>query len=277
MTTYVLVHGRGQERKKASGLTTSWVKGLNSGLKLAGGTEVRTADIRLPYYGDTLADLVTRRGGKRNAPDLEAVDGTERLLEEMATEAAMREGWQPPVVEEGFGLPKFLGPALDWLADHSKIDERVIRAHLSDVAYYLADDGCRKAVLDIVREAVDGVTGPTVVIGHSLGSVVAYDFVSSGDLPSGMDVRLLLTAGSPLGLEIVRNHLPSGARYPAGVRRWVSTYSRNDPVAIGHPIKSFYKGGAGVADLEVNNPGESAHSITEYLGHKSVGAALAKA
>ncbi len=277
MTTYILVHGRGQERKKASGLTTTWVKALNAGLGVAGGAEVRTADVRLPYYGDALADLVKRRGGKNNSPNLEAVDEVDRLLAAMAAEAAARNGWQPPVREEGFGLPKFLGPALDWLASHSSLDERIIRAHLSDVAYYLADETCRKAVLDIVREAVDGVTGPVVVVGHSLGSVVAYDFVASGEMPRGVDVRLLLTAGSPLGLEIVRNHLPSGARYPAGVRRWVSAYSRNDPVAIGHPIKAFYKGDSKVADLEVSNPGDAAHSIGAYLGHKTVGTALAKA
>ena len=48
------------------------------------------------------------------------------------------------------------------------------------------------------------IDSPTVIVGHSLGSVVAYN-VAVNRKPSV--TTLLLTVGSPLGLPAVRSNL----------------------------------------------------------------------
>src|SRR5438067_12795582 len=55
----VLIHGRAQQHKDAAALKLEWIGALRNGLA-ANGLELPIAetDIRFPYYGDTLDDLV---------------------------------------------------------------------------------------------------------------------------------------------------------------------------------------------------------------------------
>ena len=47
--------------------------------------------------------------------------------------------------------------------------------------------------------------GDLIVVAHSLGSVLALDLLYH--LPAAVDVKLLVTVGSPLGRDLVRRHL----------------------------------------------------------------------
>jgi pimeloyl-ACP methyl ester carboxylesterase len=72
-------------------------------------------------------------------------------------------------------------------------------------AIWLERPAMRDTVLGIVdrelrRVVPDG--GDVVVVGHSLGSIVAYDALTR--LPDRYRVRLLVTAGSPLGYPVVQ-------------------------------------------------------------------------
>lgn len=69
----VFIHGRAQEGKDSVALKAEWVAALGKGLARSGLTlPMADADIRFPYYGDTLAQLVAgqgpvpRRGGARH-------------------------------------------------------------------------------------------------------------------------------------------------------------------------------------------------------------------
>jgi hypothetical protein len=77
------------------------------------------------------------------------------------------------------------------------------------------------------------------LIGHSLGSVIAYDTL--WDLThvqrSAGEISVLVTLGSPLATRFVQRSLlgvdRSGAeRYPHNVRRWVNLASRGDATAL---------------------------------------------
>ena len=85
---------------------------------------------------------------------------------------------------------------------------------LRQVRRYLQDPQLKAEVDQITAEVAGGAT---VLIGHSLGSVVAYEFLRQNP---GHSVRLLLTLGSPLGLRMVRDQLPADgpARGPLGER-----------------------------------------------------------
>ena len=70
------------------------------------------------------------------------------------------------------------------------------------VRRYLRDSLIRKKVDTRVREAV--IADCRVLIGHSLGSVVAFEFVRNNP---GHHLDLFLTVGSPLGLRMVRDRM----------------------------------------------------------------------
>src|SRR5688572_6734816 len=86
-----------------------------------------------------------------------------------------------------------------------------------------------------------------LLLGHSLGSVIAYDTLwelthvhrSSGE------VSLLVTFGSPLATHFVQRSIKGGreagaARYPHNIRRWVNLTARGDTTALQPRVKPLY-------------------------------------
>lgn len=78
-----------------------------------------------------------------------------------------------------------------------------------------------------------------LLIGHSMGSIIAYDALWELDHLEGMHdcVDCLLTIGSPLGMNYVQKRLLGLGRrgprsYPGNIRRWVNIAARGDLVAL---------------------------------------------
>jgi subtilisin family serine protease len=116
--------------------------------------------------------------------------------------------------------------------------------------------------------------GPFVVIGHSQGSMVAYDALSSF-APGEIEVDLFVTIGSPLGLTEVQDQLkvftgqPRGLAVPAVVKRWVNVADPLDPVCSDKRLGGDYKerNGVRVEDfLRLNSDSpRDPHSGSGYL------------
>src|SRR5262249_61401873 len=71
---------------------------------------------------------------------------------------------------------------------------------------------------------------PCVVVGHSLGSVVAYAVLRTDPRP--LKVRAYVTVGSPLAIRAIRDRLrPIGFPKPA-VASWYNAYDPKDVVAL---------------------------------------------
>lgn len=68
-----------------------------------------------------------------------------------------------------------------------------------------------------------------VVVGHALGSVVAYDVLRRD--PRRLALPLLVTVGSPLGIRAIRDELRP-LRFPRGVKAWRNAFDERDPVAL---------------------------------------------
>jgi pimeloyl-ACP methyl ester carboxylesterase len=135
----------------------------------------------------------------------------------------------------------------------------------------------RERAVVALREAA-GRPRPHVVVGHSLGSVVAYDVMTGLDDLSPVDA--LITVGSPLGLDDVQEGLappwtrddgwPSRA-LPEGA--WVNIGDPLDPVCgfdreIGPDFRR--EGALRVRDVGVLNHGSWRHSIGKYLGQPAL-------
>jgi len=175
------------------------------------------------------------------------------------------------------------------------LKRRLMRAFLRDVHHYLYDVEFSPRVgesfqvrRDVRARTVTALTNdgpmprPHVVIGHSLGSVVAYDVLVN--CPGTPPVDGIITVGSPLGLSEVQ-----GALTPPYTRndgwpercladgRWVNVSDGMDPVCGADPrlAGDFRRHGVvRVDDVAVKNRGSWRHSISKYLGQPQLRNAL---
>ena len=318
---------RGADRSPAAvaayveGRKREWLAGLARGLTLAGHPPLQPDAVYYPFYGNLLADLIAaheRAGG--HAPDLETAPSpveaqASRTRDDLILQAADELGFRPSrriartdpelvarVVavekaraegsEAGWSdllKPRIVREALKFLAEKTGTSEFIIQQFLRDVAYYLEDDHMRAEVQKEVTAAIDRAVADghrdLVVVAHSLGSVVAYDACS--DLTANIAVRLLVTAGSPLGFPIVRRNLRGGTEgvdarpvpavldpYPGAPGRervwWLNAYDVLDVVALVYPLASrFSDGTQRIRDERTFNP-TYPHSIADYLSNPDV-------
>jgi Lecithin:cholesterol acyltransferase len=326
-----MVHGRGQasdaHTESDQKLLDAWIAriertfraGLAKGLVLSGLEPIRESDVVFPFYGNALADAIKKfesSGGK--APPLKVAaerdqtstrQSPQQLEAEMLDEMAGRLGYTPGVQRADVsGMPQYaefkgfgdlddvlriplMTEFLQFLSRKTGLPAEIIRAELTDVAYYLGDQKMRDLVLDIVRDKVKTTTSPgdnLVVIGHSLGSVVAYDFLARNDsVVSDRTIKLFVTAGCPLGLKPVKSNLlgvgnkqrPSAPKLvPSSVAAWINAYDPLDVVALVHPLgPEFRQSPRGqIADIQTRNP-SGPHNIIDYLADPDVAAPIGRA
>src|SRR4051812_20882264 len=87
----VFVHGRAQEHKDCDALKTEWVDAFKDGLASAGlALPIPESDIRFPYYGDTLYEMVDGKSADEAAEVIVRGDDA-ATEEEQFTRAIMRE------------------------------------------------------------------------------------------------------------------------------------------------------------------------------------------
>jgi endonuclease G, mitochondrial len=282
----LFLHGRGQEGRDPQDLRRSWTAGLNEGLTLAGLSPIDAADVHFPFYGDRLAEQLQSREAAVVSVEAwfadpasavaPAVPSTRLLYEEILGEAAAHAGMPPDLADDALAAEGLrdrirgwvvtrLHRQLSWLAARSGLDDLAIAREFRDVAAYLDQPAVRRTVLDAVRVTLPAA-GELVLVGHSLGSVVAADLLT--ELPPALEVRLWVTAGSPLGLDSVYRRLLSGGPRRPNVGRWLNTWAAADTVAIGCPLGDDWPGQ--LDEVLVENPKERAHSIEEYLSHSVV-------
>jgi len=118
-----------------------------------------------------------------------------------------------------------------------------LELHLKDLRRYARN---RKGVAESTRSLLkkpllDAAEQgrPTLLIGHSMGSVIAFDTLwqLSHESKGQFQLDTLLTLGSPLGQNLVRRNLlghahEGAARYPSNVQKWINIANKGDLTAI---------------------------------------------
>jgi subtilisin family serine protease len=152
------------------------------------------------------------------------------------------------------------------------ITQGLTEAFLRDVNDFFFVEERRKAMEDSLMERLAAGGGPFVVIGHSQGSMIAYDVLRRLN-KAQFQVPLFITIGSPLGIDEVQavfrqwtggsGKLP----FPPCVEKWVNVADRIDPVALDSDISNDFDGEienhAGLL-LNPDSP-RHPHSATGYL------------
>lgn len=306
MADIVLVHGIAQEQRSADDLEAEWLPSLAGGLRNAGHPEL--AD-RLRSQGDAGPGAITVQmafyGGlfltpDRQGPDPGDLTGEQQELAEQLATAWLRSAVDSSRPRDAAEAARQLnalnadsrqaqGPramvgrsvaALDrlpWLTRGGLAALGLTSRTLAQVSGYLTDEAIREPVLDRVGEHITSST--RAVIGHSLGSVVAYE--ATRDLPGDQPLALLITLGSPLGLAAVNQRLRRPPGYPSPVRRWINLADRDDIVAARPNLLSVFDTGrpdtARFDSTYVVDNGAEPHRASFYLTKRSLGQALAEA
>jgi hypothetical protein len=149
-----------------------------------------------------------------------------------------------------------------------------VTAHLLvEVEAYGKSAARRNACLRALLSEVPA-EGELVIIGHSLGSVLAADLLYH--LPPAVDVGLLVTIGSPLARKPVREHLRRiRSQFPfERVGPWLNVVGVLDPVAVGAGITEQFPEALEVF-VDTGKPSLTAHAATTYLDQDVVAQAFA--
>ena len=306
MAQIVLLHGIGQQASNAREQEDAWLPSLVKGVLASGHPKAAavatriaaSADqnrlplARMAFYGDLYLPTGTQgeEAPASTAAEALADDFAAALLAyaaasddpRLAAEAANALRQADPDRDGIQGLGARVRGAAAVLDGNAWLTARIFgvlqkaKKDLLQVTRYLTEDDLRAAAQARVAALLDKDT--QVVIGHLLGSVVAWE--ACQDLPRPLPV--LVTLGSPLGLDnVVYPHLrPQPPTWPKPVHRWVNVAHPDDIVAVdpdlgplfpnqtgltieSHTPPSKYEHHAAAGDLEEQATG---HAVANALG-----------
>jgi pimeloyl-ACP methyl ester carboxylesterase len=262
-------------------LHAAWFPPMQDGVRLAGG-ELAPEDLECVAYGRVFRPL--GRSLALGVPPLTAVDVQsgfdEQLLAAWWAEAARVDSAViAPDARTLISVSNGVQAALRALSGSrffAGLTMRMLIFSLHQVRRYLTDPAVHAAIQECVASIIREDT--RVVVGHSLGSVVAYEALSAHP---EWPVRTLVTLGSPLGIRnLIFDRLQptpiiDGRRvrgvWPPSVRTWTNVVDAGDVVALVKDLRPLF--GNGVHGFVIENFA-TAHDVSSYLTDKVTGAAI---
>jgi hypothetical protein len=286
MAGIVGVHGIAQQFGGGYQLGAAWFTAIRDGLAAAGHAKSAEAlasdDVRVAFYGDLFRPpgAMTVADPPFSAADIES--GPERdLLAAWYQAAVARDpalGVPAAAMGRGTVAVRIMLDRLARSATLAGISQRAFIGSLKQVTAFLTEPKVKQDVLIRMRDRVSDDT--RVVIGHSLGSVVAYEYLCR-ERPGSAE--LLLTLGSPLGIpnlvfdKLTPTPLGGVGAWPGTVGTWVNIADPDDLVALRTDLAPLFPGavpGRAVVDHLVDN-GDKPHAAERYLSSRQTGSALA--
>ena len=151
----------------------------------------------------------------------------------------------------------------------------------------------RKLLKHTLRPLVEN-NESVLLIGHSLGSVIAYDTLWELSHEDGLQGKVdFLTLGSPLGMQYVQSRLMgmnnnNGTTYTTLIRRWINIASEGDIIALERNfnerfsnmldqklVHSIEDHTHGIYNFYRSNEGLNSHRSYGYLVNPAVGSIIA--
>ena len=173
------------------------------------------------------------------------------------------------------------------------------RLMMHDASRYLKNRagiaGGVRALLHTTLESAWRAGKRVLLVGHSLGSVIAYDTLwelSHRAAAAEGRIELFITLGSPLGTHFIRRslqgaHAEGVERYPTNVDRWLNFAARGDTTALHPRLRPFFREMLDLGliqtiedHVELTNHfrgsgGLNVHEVFGYLAQPAVAAAIA--
>lgn len=215
----LLLHGRGLLDRDTAAMRRLWFESLTAGARRIGrDVPLDARDVRLVWYADVLDPRST------SGCDYASADPRAR----QAAEA-------DPDVRTAVSIIGGLFGAITSLVADSEAESQ-LRGLAAD-ASFLTDARKRCASEQRLADALARAQSegrPVILVAHSLGSLVAYDYLSTR--ADSALVRRLITLGSPLGSPDLRRLVLGGdstdtLSLPKSVVSWVNVRNDGDPFA----------------------------------------------
>jgi subtilisin family serine protease len=286
--TVVYIHGIGNKPAPEI-FKESWDKAL-FGTKMGARTRLAYwADIRYPQpipptgqKGSALAIAATA-DLRRPLSDAEIIEESKLLVPDTPEAQAFAEAAARQILNqesERAIRARQVQAKLRLLPDpvRGKITEWVTTTFIQDAAAYFFDAEQKAQIQQRLRQILIPEKGPYVVIGHSMGSIIAYDVLRQME-NAGLEVPLLVTLGSPLAIEAVKDNVVKPWQVPQQVRSWKNFCDAFDAVAFDKDLNDDFDGS--IVDLLIENAERrggvfsffdlnAAHSGVGYLSTKAV-------
>lgn len=282
----LFIHGRAQGGLDRDVLRETWVQTLKRGLASANATLPDGVSFDFPYYGDKLdeftaaADLPTPDDVVAKGPgqDRRFESFMQSALDEMYRNSTLTEAEVEAEMDGSDVRDK--GPQnWRWVQAIARaVDKRLtaraewsIQRFLRDVYLYVNLPVVTKGINAIVEAEL--TNEPTLVVGHSLGSVVGYKVICQNR--DQMKLAGYVTVGSPLGIRAISTRLGIPEN-PAG-DGWYNAYDDGDIVALNPLDDQYFPTHPPVTNHGgVKNSTDNQHGITGYLDDPDVAAAIAR-
>ncbi len=123
-----------------------------------------------------------------------------------------------------------------------QVADEKLQLHLRDLRRYVSNDDdiadATRRLLKVPLRAAHKSGRPTLLIAHSMGSVIAWDALWQLSRQSGEDLEVdLITLGSPLGQRHIQRRLKGSEesgerRYPDNIRFWINIAAYGEMTAI---------------------------------------------
>jgi hypothetical protein len=275
LTDVVAIHGIFAHRRSRSEMADGWRAAIVRGLQNVRYSAAEDVTLECAYYGYLYNDGKSG-GGPRYVP-ADLAPGLEQELFVAIGKAAGEEDPTGPGGPAGGATKVWLPRGVQWatrrIERHGMFDgvAATVIGLVKQVGRYFSDPEFGQAVRDELAQAME--VKPRVLVAHSLGSVIAYDWLRrQAPLPE----LTLITLGSPLGFRGIRralhpaldDHLPP---HP-GVSAWINVAAVEDAVATVKELEGLFDGR--VTDRPASNSRRKAHSATAYLENVRTSRAL---
>jgi hypothetical protein len=265
----IFIHGRAQEDYDEQELKKTWIKTFESGLAKNNLSLPDHVAFEFPYYGKLLKQWVdnpatipppsiAKRSGRVVSEDV----FLHALLNELLVNAGEKQETHRGILnyEAVQKLLKKFDAKDGW-------GEKVLKLFTKDVFLYLTNHALQQALNQFIVSKFD--KEPCIVVGHSLGTIVAYKVLSENE---DFQIKKLITLGSPLGLASVIKHLPPPAQMPKCVQHgWFNAFDERDFVAL-HPLNNqIFPTTPPIENKNnVDNQTSNRHGIEGYLNDPEI-------
>jgi len=293
MTTILLIHGINNQDNSKENIEKTWSDAFRSGATNIGRAIPDDVNFLAAFYGDILFEET--KSWKKNQPTSSPMsiaspdeDYADDEVAALYLEFQHKFGISAEQVSQELDAGDNLqakrrmakGIHKKWLKAIARALEKVLpskgkrvaRAFLSQAAAYLHKPGLKEKIDDLVmKQIMDGLSKDekVVIVSHSLGTIVAYGLMRR--LRHQVKVSLFLTAGSPLGIEIVKQRLGPPLICPPNVDKWLNISDSEDFVALETKLTGETFGCDKIINIDqLDNGDEDAHDILRYLAHNVV-------
>lgn len=177
------------------------------------------------------------------------------------------------------------------------LPERSRKMALDLERYFNNTDQVASSIRDLLKQTLQPIlekNEPVLIIGHSMGSIIAYDTLWEMSQQQALSGKVdFMTLGSPLGMHYIQHRLlgwqsAGSGKYPSNIRKWINVAAEGDLAALNgnfsrsfkamldlRLLKSIEDHNHGVYNFFRNEDGLNSHRSSGYLVNPVVGRLIA--